>query len=872
MPCVSSAAVIKNDDTALEDFAHIIIEARFFSPGKALCETSSIDVDHALEDIAHFWRNGDPVALDIVIRAPAGGVLSSSPTSCGRGSDLPTEMIIETWRMELETKPASLKHKPDFLDGPVDAAPVMPASKLLSLALKSFLHFSPVNSWLIKDPSARSRLSYRVHAPYSTCNLERTRQFAPLELEQSQLLLQVNYQQTCPGTPWFCPQSASNGGSSVVVAEVLNGNSNCASGVQGNNRPAGGENALLCPSTANTPTGSPPSTARVGIVSFSSAVHGDHKSCKRSGRRQNPPGVRRHVDDDCNRARGRSACGGDTSPVGAACGNGKRDRPYQSQHFRRPSPMMRNESQADDGSNAVDHEHDVEDVSRGVEGMPPETTTTASPVFLTPQPMYSTKRHSTGSFQPQRFMTPPLSSSSTHAAAVRVVPGEHTGEVHTATVTTVNESKQVGASGYFSSPPRMHRPICLSPDPRKKFGPPGPTGGSSSSSGGGSGGRLCSAPIPIGTRSLGPRAHHRGTPSSLGRSASLGGSGGGSSGGRSVCGATLVDGGAVFVAPGRCRTLSGGSETATSTGRHREWALHGATSPVNGLSVSTHSGSSHSRSSNRHGVSWENGTGGLMAGRNFLGSYEESLLSGRMSHSSASPVAGFVAELGACGAGRTPPHIKLPLPASFYKIPGEDTPSPYVGHVQLDAHPGVLPAGRYRIPVQGLVQLMVYNPERTGTKVFLVKYDLRDMPPKTHTFLRQRTFVEHEVRDSPAGPARTTSRLLYAIHLRFVCTKPGRVYLHKDIRVVFSHRAPDKTEKVKTITEGPKNPSYSPIKKDKTHTRRHARVPTATPDVYRPDTTGRSHDHVQHSDHLNLRHLHTSDLRTHPPPRLSLEV
>ena len=197
----------------------------------------------------------------------------------------------------------------------------------------------------------------------------------------------------------------------------------------------------------------------------------------------------------------------------------------------------------------------------------------------------------------------------------------------------------------------------------------------------------------------------------------------------------------------------------------------------------------------------------MMASRRLLGSFEESLLSGRMSHSASSAVTGFMAEIGACGAGKTPKHITLDLPAAFYKLPGESSPSPYVGKIQLDDGHEAMPGGRYRVPTHGLVQVMIYNPERTGIKVFLVKYDFRDMPRRSRTFLRQRTFVETEDRDADGERRR---RLLYAIHLRFVCTRVGRVYLHKDIRVVFTHRAPDPSEKIKTITEGPSNPVYSP--------------------------------------------------------------
>jgi hypothetical protein len=205
----------------------------------------------------------------------------------------------------------------------------------------------------------------------------------------------------------------------------------------------------------------------------------------------------------------------------------------------------------------------------------------------------------------------------------------------------------------------------------------------------------------------------------------------------------------------------------------------------------------------------------MMASKRLLGSFEESLLSGRMSHSASSAVTGFMAEIGACGAGKTPKHITLDLPAAFYKLPGESSPSPYVGKIQLDDDHEEMPGGRYRVPTHGLVQVMIYNPERTGIKVFLVKYDFRDMPRRSRTFLRQRTFVEIPGERDADGECRR--RLLYAVHLRFICTRPGRVYLHKDIRVVFTHRAPDPSEKIKTITEGPSNPVYSPAAKPLPH-------------------------------------------------------
>jgi hypothetical protein len=111
------------------------------------------------------------------------------------------------------------------------------------------------------------------------------------------------------------------------------------------------------------------------------------------------------------------------------------------------------------------------------------------------------------------------------------------------------------------------------------------------------------------------------------------------------------------------------------------------------------------------------------------------------------------------------------------KTTEQDAPSPYVGTIDLatglmeQKHPG-----RFRVPAAGVLQLLVSNPENTGIKVFIVKYDFRAMPPSTHTFLRQRTFVGQSY-----GPPGVTSSAApqYAIHVRFMSSKSGKIYLYK---------------------------------------------------------------------------------------------
>lgn len=80
-----------------------------------------------------------------------------------------------------------------------------------------------------------------------------------------------------------------------------------------------------------------------------------------------------------------------------------------------------------------------------------------------------------------------------------------------------------------------------------------------------------------------------------------------------------------------------------------------------------------------------------------VGSYEESILRGRMSTTPSKPF-DFLAQIGVLGKGkcksslRCPPHVTLPFPAVYYsygssqhgRLPSEDGPSPYVGQIDLE--------------------------------------------------------------------------------------------------------------------------------------------------------------------------------------------
>ncbi|XP_026742198.1 protein FAM214A [Trichoplusia ni] len=159
-----------------------------------------------------------------------------------------------------------------------------------------------------------------------------------------------------------------------------------------------------------------------------------------------------------------------------------------------------------------------------------------------------------------------------------------------------------------------------------------------------------------------------------------------------------------------------------------------------------------------------------------LGSFEESALKGRLEP--VATVQGFRAELGACGAF-CPPHRRLPVTVFFYAPGG--TNAPYMGHINLGS-------SGYRVARSGTVQVSLFNPHGTLVKMFVVLYDLTRMPAGSRTFLRQRTLY------MPAGaepPARHLAHkwLRYLIHLRFMTSKSGKLYLHTDIRIIVSRKA-----------------------------------------------------------------------------------
>lgn len=108
-------------------------------------------------------------------------------------------------------------------------------------------------------------------------------------------------------------------------------------------------------------------------------------------------------------------------------------------------------------------------------------------------------------------------------------------------------------------------------------------------------------------------------------------------------------------------------------------------------------------------------------------------------------------------------------------------------------------------------------------KVFVVKYDLADMPPRSKTFIRQR-YVAQVCHAAAVVRPRTCAnpivcskqrdgmcQLKYAVHLQFASSRRRSIYLHTDIRVVFSHRI-DETHL--DIACSVPEPRYAPLPDD----------------------------------------------------------
>ncbi|XDV21259.1 hypothetical protein PO909_026383 [Leuciscus waleckii] len=195
--------------------------------------------------------------------------------------------------------------------------------------------------------------------------------------------------------------------------------------------------------------------------------------------------------------------------------------------------------------------------------------------------------------------------------------------------------------------------------------------------------------------------------------------------------------------------------------------------------------------------------------RPLLGNFEESILKGRFTPSGR--IEGFTAEIGASGS-YCPQHATLPVQVTYYDTSEHSAPSPFLGVILLE------PLGKkgYSVPKAGTIQVTLFNPNKTVVKMFLVTYNFGDMPVNHMTFLRHRIFlVPVDEGEGQEGSLSDRKKILcYLIHLRFQSSKSGKIYLHNDIRLLFSRKSIEVDTgipyELKSFTEVPRNPKYSP--------------------------------------------------------------
>ncbi|XP_060763710.1 atos homolog protein B [Neoarius graeffei] len=219
------------------------------------------------------------------------------------------------------------------------------------------------------------------------------------------------------------------------------------------------------------------------------------------------------------------------------------------------------------------------------------------------------------------------------------------------------------------------------------------------------------------------------------------------------------------------------------------------------------------RSGRRTDTSRSSSCSSLAVSRSLLGNFEESILKGRFPPSGR--IEGFTAEIGASGS-YCPKHATLPVQVTYYDTSEHSAPSPFLGVISLE------PLGKkgYSVPKAGTIQVTLFNPNKTVVKMFLVTYNFGDMPVNHMTFLRHRIFlvpVEEGVESGAGTESSASDRkkiLCYLIHLRFQSSKSGKIYLHNDIRLLFSRKSIEVDTgipyELKSFTEVPRNPKYSP--------------------------------------------------------------
>lgn len=112
--------------------------------------------------------------------------------------------------------------------------------------------------------------------------------------------------------------------------------------------------------------------------------------------------------------------------------------------------------------------------------------------------------------------------------------------------------------------------------------------------------------------------------------------------------------------------------------------------------------------------------------------------------------------------------------------------------------------------------MTLFNPQHTVIKMFVVMYDLSDMPPESTTFVRQK--ILYMPLEASEFHADAQKWLRYLIHLRFTSSRSGKIYLHTDLRIIVFRKSDadaamghsQAPHELRSFTYTPELPKYSP--------------------------------------------------------------